>query len=185
MTSEEVIVTVIDALKAVDVPFMVVGSMATNFYGVPRSTRDADLVIQVPPPFAALTERLGPSLRLGAQASFEGVTSTIRHRIEARGTPFTVELFELSDDPHDVLRFSRRRRVHLFGRDVFVATAEDTIVTKLRWAMQPGREKDIDDVRSVIAVQGDSLDWPYVLQWCGQHGTSALLESIRRSVQSQ
>jgi hypothetical protein len=184
MTSEEVIVAVIDALWAVDVPFMVVGSLATNFYGIPRSTRDADFVIQIPPPFASLTERLGANLRLAAQASFEGVTGTVRHRIEAKGTSFTVELFELSDDPHDVSRFARRRRVRLLGKDVFVATAEDTIVTKLRWAMQPGREKDVDDVRSVIAVQGDSLDWTYVQQWCNQHGTSALLESIRRAVRA-
>jgi hypothetical protein len=184
MTSEEVIVAVIDALWAVDVPFMVVGSMATNFYGIPRSTRDADFVIQIPPPFAALTERLGANLRMAAQGSFEGVTGTVRHRIEAKGTQFTVELFELSDDAHDVARFARRRRVRLFGRDVFVATAEDTVVTKLRWAMQPGREKDVDDVRSVIAIQGDSMDWAYVQQWCDQHGTSALLESIRRSVES-
>ncbi len=183
MTSEEVIVAVINALRAVDVPFMVVGSLATNFYGVPRSTRDADFVIQVPPPSAALAECLGANLRLTAQAAFEGVTGTVRHRIEARGTPFTVELFQLSDDAHDMSRFSRRRSVRLFGRDVFVATAEDTIVTKLRWAMHPGREKDVDDVRSVIAVQGDGLDWTYVQHWCTQHGTSELLESIRQSVQ--
>lgn len=56
------------------------------------------------------------------------------------------------------------------------------VVTKLRWAIQPGREKDVDDVRSVIAVQGDSLDWIYIQQWCSQHGTSTLLESIRRSI---
>lgn len=183
MNSEEVIGEVIDALWAVDVPFMVVGSVATNFYGIPRSTRDADFVIKIPPPFAALTERLGKNLRLAPQGSFEGVTGTVRHKIEAQGTSFTVELFELSDDAHDVARFSRRRRVRLFGRDVFVATAEDTIVTKLRWALQPGREKDVDDVRSVIAVQGDGVDWPYVEQWCVQHGTAALLDSIRRSVQ--
>lgn len=181
MTSDEVIVRVIDALQAVDVPFMIVGSVATNFYGIPRSTRDADFVIQVLPPFAALSTHLGPDVRLSAQASFEGVTGTVRHRIEAHGTAFTIELFELSDDDHDVARFARRRRVRLFDRDVFVATAEDTIVTKLRWARLPGREKDVDDVRSVIAVQADGLDWPYVQTWCAQHGTLTLLESIRES----
>lgn len=184
MTSDEVIVAVIDALEAVDMPFMVVGSVSTNFYGIPRSTRDADFVIQASPPFAAFAERLGPHIRLAAQTSFEGVTGTVRHRIEASGTPFTVELFELSDDAHDVSRFSRRRRVELFGRQVFVATAEDVVITKLRWAMRPGREKDVDDVRSVIAIQWDALDWTYVEQWCSQHGTCALLETIRKSVQS-
>jgi hypothetical protein len=170
-------------LHAVEMPFMIVGSVATNFYGIPRSTRDADFVIQAAPPFAALATRLGPDLRLAAQTSFEGVAGTVRHRIEARGTPFTVELFELSDDAHDVSRFSRRRRVRLLDRDVFVLTAEDTIVTKLRWAKQPGREKDVDDVRSVIAVQGDGLEWAYVRQWCSRHGTLDLLESIRESAQ--
>lgn len=134
MTSEAVILAVIDALEAVDLPFMVVGSVATNFYGIPRSTRDADFVIQAAPPLAALVAHLGANLRVSPQASFEGVTGTLRHRIEARGTP--------------------------------------------------SREKDVDDVRSVITVQGDGLDWAYVEQWCGQHGTSALLEKIRKSVEA-
>jgi hypothetical protein len=98
VTSDDVIVTVIDALHAVEVPFMIVGSVATNFYCIPRSTRDADFVIRIPPPFAALATRLGSDLRLTAQASFEGVTGTVWHRIEARRTAFTVELFELSDE---------------------------------------------------------------------------------------
>lgn len=44
MTSEDLVVAVFDALAALDVPFMVSGSLASNFHGVPRATRDADLV---------------------------------------------------------------------------------------------------------------------------------------------
>ena len=51
-------------------------------------------------------------------------------------------------------------------------------VRKLRWA----RSKDRDDVRNVIGVQGDRLDWPYIKTWCERHGTSVLLEDIRRTV---
>ena len=51
------------------------GSVATNFYGVPRSTRDADFVIQLPPgALGALRERFAAPLRLDPQAEFEGVT---------------------------------------------------------------------------------------------------------------
>ena len=49
---------------------------------------------------------------------------------------------------------------------------------KVRWA----RGRDQDDVRAVIGVQGEQLDWPYIESWCGQHGTKALLEEIRRTV---
>ncbi len=63
-----------------------------------------------------------------------------------------------------------------------VATAEDMIVTKLRWADAAGRSKDIDDIRNIIAVCGSELDWAYVDRWAAEHGTTALLEQIRRSI---
>jgi hypothetical protein len=186
VTGDDVIGAVLDALQAVKIPFMIVGSLATNFHGVPRSTRDADFVIQLTPgTFGALREQLPPPLRLDPQSRFEGITGTTRHLVEAAGTAFTVELFELTDDPHDIARFERRQHVRIFERPAFVATAEDTIITKLRWARQggQGRAKDVADARNVIAVQGDSLDWAYVESWCRQHGTLDALQDVRRSVQ--
>jgi hypothetical protein len=35
-------------------------------------------------------------------------------------------------------------------------------VTKLRWLLLQNRPKDRIDIESVIAVQGDAIDWPYV-----------------------
>ena len=47
MTSEDVIVAMIDSLNRLDVPFMLTGSLASNFYGVPRATMDADFVVEL------------------------------------------------------------------------------------------------------------------------------------------
>ncbi len=129
----------------------------------------------------AIADRLGPAFRLDPQLSFETVTATLRHRLELVGQPFQIELFYLSDDPHDQERFRRRRPVPMFGREVFLPSAEDVIVTKLRWASSH-RSKDADDVRGVIAVQADTIDWPYVYAWCDRHGTRALLDEIRTSI---
>jgi hypothetical protein len=79
-------------------------------------------------------------------------------------------------------RFRRRRRVSLAGREVWLPTAEDAIITKLRWSLLANRSKDRIDVRDVIAVQFDRIDWDYVNAWCDQHGTRALLDEIRRSI---
>jgi len=71
----------------------------------------------------------------------------------------------------------------LVGRDVQVPTVEDVIITKLRWAQIAKRGKDSDDVRNVIAVQGDeALDWDYIHHWCAEHGTRTLLDEIRASI---
>jgi len=40
------------------------------------------------------------------------------------------------------------------------------------------RQKDIEDVRHVLLVSGDGLDWLYLRQWCDQHGSRELRESL-------
>ena len=98
--------------------------------------------------------------------------------------PFKIEIFPLSDDAHDLSRFERRRKVsdELIAREVFVPSAEDVIVTKLRWAVRAKRSKDADDNRDVIAVQGDALDWKYIHHWTHEHETRELLDEIRASI---
>ena len=183
MTPDEAVLAVLDALDAAAIPYMIVGSLASNFHGVPRSTRDADFVVQLSPDSL---QRLGASLASGLvlerQAAFEAVTGTLRHLVVLRGSPFVCELFELSDDPHDRARFDRRVSAQVLTRESFVASAEDMIVTKLRWARDARRLKDREDVRNILAVQGPSLDWAYLDRWTAAHDTAQLLAEIRASV---
>jgi hypothetical protein len=46
------------------------------------------------------------------------------------------------------------------------------VVQKLRW----GRNKDLDDGRDILAVQGpETLDMPYKENWCASHRTTERL----------
>jgi hypothetical protein len=65
--------------------------------------------------------------------------------------------------------------MEMLNTTVCLPTAEDVIVMKLRWV----RSKDLDDVRDVIAVQGDALDWDYIHGWTAQHKSQERLERIR------
>ncbi|HEV3261003.1 MAG TPA: hypothetical protein VG013_29400 [Gemmataceae bacterium] len=182
MTSEEAAVAVIDALHDLAIPYILVGSFSSNYYGIGRSTKDADFVLQLGShSVREIADRLGPAFRLDPQMSFETVTMTTRHIVQVVSIPFRIELFDLSDDPHDQERFRRRRQGTLLDRQVMLPAVEDVIVTKLRWALGQ-RSKDREDVRDVIAVQGDRIDWDYVNSWCDRHGTRAVLEEIRSSI---
>lgn len=185
MTGNDAVLAAIDALEKSAIPFVVVGSYASNIYGVERSTADADFVIEPgEASLGRLRRDLLPAIRLDPQMTFETVTMTRRYVAEVPGTPFHIEFFLLGDDPHDRERFRRRREVAILGREVSVLTAEDVIVTKLRWHLLARRGKDRDDVRDVIAVQDGlgALDWPYIHGWCARHGTRALLDEIRASI---
>lgn len=183
MTSTDAILAVIDGLEALQIPYMLVGSISSSAYGIARSSKDADVVIELGGrSIRPLADRLGKSFRLDPQMSFETVTMTTRHIIEVDEVPFTIELFHLSDDEHDQERFRRRRRVKLFDRETWLPQPEDVVVTKARWSHQGRQSKDRDDVRDVISVQGDALDWDYVYAWADRHGTRALLDDIRASI---
>lgn len=183
MTNEEATGRVLDALNSVGVPYMLVGSLSSSFYGIPRATHDADFVLgAAQTPIAEIMDRLGPAFRLEPQLTFETVTGTTRYLIRVVESSFRIELFLLSDEPHDQQRFARRRETQLFGRTAFVPTPEDVIITKLRWSSRTAGEKDIHDVRGVVAVQQDRLDWPYVESWCDRDGTRQRLDQIRRSI---
>lgn len=111
---------------------------------------------------------------------FETVAGTTRHLVNVPEIPFAIEFFRLSDELYDRERFSRRTRrpVTPLGREAWMLTPEDVIVTKVRWAERAARGKDADDIRDVATVQGDTLDWPYIHRWRREHKTSGTLRAI-------
>lgn len=172
---------VAQALEAMCIPHVLVGAMSSNVHGFARSTKDMDLVVQTDRAgLDRLIEALQDRFDLDPQTSFETITGTLRHILVAKDGKFKVEIFQLSPDAHDQERFQRRLTVSYpsLGARVAILTAEDVIITKLRWA----RTKDLDDVKDVLAVQGNTLDWTYLHHWTVLHGTRAKLDEIRASI---
>lgn len=183
MTEHDAVLAVIDAIETLGLPHMLVGSLSSNAYGIPRSTQDADFVIELGSrSISEVQSRLPAGLQIDPQMTFETVTGTLRYLILLANSPFKIELFLVSKDPHDQQRFQRRIQQQAMGRTVWLPTAEDVVITKLRWSKQGHRTKDVDDVRNVLAVQESSLDWPYIHRWCDQHGTREVLDQVLRSI---
>lgn len=180
MDSQEIASRVVGALARCGVPHMVVGSFARNFHSFARSTQDADIVLAVDAAGLSRFEaELGPEFSFDPQATFETNTGTFRHTLKHVATEFKIELFLLSNEPFDQQRFSRRQAFRFNDYQSFVLTAEDLILSKLRWS----RAKDFEDIADVMAVKGvAALDWNYLNHWADQHGTRAKLDELRASV---
>jgi hypothetical protein len=183
MSSNAIARRVVEVLNANRVEYMVVGSLSTTFHSTIRSTKDADIVLQTDlAGIAKLIANECKSLQLDPQLGFESVTATTKIVLRAKDEEFEVELFGLSDDPHDQERFKRRICVDWLGVPMWMSSAEDALITKLRWANVIGRVKDIADAQNIIGVSGESIDWPYVESWCDRHGSRPLLEKIRSEI---
>lgn len=126
-----------------------------------------------------LERHLDSRFKLDRQVQFEGISGTFKNLITIQDSHFVIELFRLGKDPHDQERFRRRISTRIYDRSVWIPTAEDVIVMKLRWL----RSKDEMDIADVIAVQQDEkLDWDYIYRWADIHGTRAALDKIRQSI---
>ena len=164
------------ALNNVGVGYMLVGSFSSMYYGVPRFTKDADFVIQSDDHIDAIREALTPMYRMDEQLGFETKFMTTKFVFRHRDDDFTLELFLLSSDEHDQERFRRRVLDDEDDPPVYLPTVEDVIIQKLRWK----RLKDRQDVRDILEVQADQIDWDYVHHWCDQHGTLDVLKGVQQ-----
>lgn len=175
MNIHEAARSVIDALDAEGVPYMLTGALASMYYGISRSTLDADFLVQLEPArLGAVMRRLGPAFQLEPQAAFEIHTGKPYRTIKVAKTPLQIDLFPISDEPFDQERFRRRRIVAILERQVPIPTAEDMVIIKLRRQ----RRKDLDDARDVLALQLDRLDRSYLEKWCREQGTWDQLQSL-------
>ncbi len=174
----------ISACESSGASYMLTGALAYNFYAIPRSTKDVDIVVNIveSDTMRRVIKLLDPQIIFSPQVQFDTITWGRRHIGRPPGnTGLSVELFELFDDPFVTAQFARRRQFfsQALDRHVWLPTAEDIVVQKIRW----GRSKDIDDARDVLAVQGpETLDMAYIENWCAAHETTRRLEDILASL---
>ena len=182
MLSIAAIGRVIDELNRLQVAYVLTGSLARNVYCSPRATIDADFVVVAnPKQLQQLFQQLKDEFQLEEQMAFETVTGKTQHKLRHRASRFLIEIFEARlDDPHERSRLERRQPLSFERYTTYVTTAEDVIVQKLRWYKQIRRGKDRDDTIEVMMYQWKNLDWPYIEQWCVDHGTLELLTELKR-----
>jgi hypothetical protein len=167
---------VVDALERLGIEYLLVGGIAVMYHGYSRTTEDVDFVIALESQqrLSELVSLLGPGYSLSPQATFEVYTSKTYRTIEVLGTPIKIDVFFVTDD-FDREQFARKKKLPLFNRKVFLPTAEDVIVIKLRWQ----RRKDLVDVMYVMGLNDEDLDWNYLEKWCAEHGTRDMLLKLR------
>ena len=177
MTQEEVVACVIEALVAAGMRYMVVGSLASNIHGQPRMTQDADIVIDGD---RSALERLVSELDGPFYVSADAARDALAHRDMFNAihldTGFKVDLIVRKDRPFSIEELARGEEVAIAGRMARVATAEDTVLSKLDWARRGNSERQFDDAAAIVEVQGDGLDAVYLHRWAAELGVADLLQ---------
>jgi hypothetical protein len=178
----DVLAAIVDHLETLRIPYMVTGSFASSVHGRPRTTHDADIVID--PSAAALGGLVAALSAAGFYVDPTTAADALRSRrqfnVIETTTAFKVDLIIMKDRPFSREEMARRERTDLGGVGAALATPEDTILSKLEWAKKAGgSERQIEDARGIVQVKGADLDHDYLERWARDLGILDLWHRIR------
>jgi hypothetical protein len=177
---QEVLARVTRLLADLGVPYMVTGSLASSVHGRPRTTHDADIVIDPTPP---ALDRLVAELQAGgfhvdAAVAREALRTRRQFNAISTASAFKVDLIVRKDRPFSREEFRRREPADLGGTPVSLASAEDAVLSKLEWSKKGGSERQLADAAGILAVKGPSLDRDYIERWARELGILDLWQDI-------
>src|SRR6476659_2735043 len=127
---------VVDTLRALDLDYVIGGSLASSIHGIARSTRDVDVVVQLPASrVGELVDALRGSFYVDDEMATDAVARAGSFNVIHLETMFKVDLFVLGPDAMSRAELARRQRYRIADDlpEVFVASAEDTVLQKLLW----------------------------------------------------
>jgi len=172
MSPAEVFREITAALAQARIPYMVVGSFASNLYGTGRGTQDIDLVISATPDQIQVLLGLLPKARYYFDLD-DALTACRRKdmfNILDMERGWKIDLIFEKPSPYHQQAFQRRTAAQIEQVPLFAATAEDTIISKLEWAKMGESFRQIEDVAGILKVSGSLLDLAYVEKWIAELG---------------
>ena len=185
MNERELLLDCLRRLNRTGVIYYLTGSMASNYWGIPRTTHDLDFVVQLP---MAAVPRIVQEFSGDFYLEEAAVRAVFQppHQFNAIDTrsALKVDFWLAGPAPFDQQMLRRRVKVTLFGEPAWISTAEDVILHKLVWYRKGGdtSERQWLDIAGVLRQQQDRLDAGYLAKWADRLQVRGLWERIRSEI---
>jgi hypothetical protein len=177
---------VLAVFTRLSIPYALGGSMASSVYGIARYTQDADVTVE---PFPGKEEELAASFGPDYYLSIPAIQQANRDRssfnVINTATGFKVDVFIRKDVAFEEMALQRRIPQDFPdapGSPLFLQSAEDVVLFKLRWYRLGNETSDRQwtDVLGVLKVQAGKLDDAYLDHWSTVLQVADLLRRARQ-----
>lgn len=175
----EVLKQVAQGLEKAGISYMVTGSIAANFYSVPRMTRDIDIVIEIrKEDVSRLLENFQKDFYIDRDSALEAIKIRGMFNILHNEYVLKIDFIVRKDSPYRELEFSRRRQLHIDGDSLWIVAPEDLILSKLAWAKDSLSELQLGDVKNLLGTLKD-LDKNYIEKWVRSLGLETVYQKVK------
>jgi len=170
-------------LNKLGVRYIVSGSVASMLYGEPRFTNDVDVVVflrhdDIPRLMAAFPSPefyLPPAEIIAAEIARPQSGQFNALHV---ATGFKADIYTTGRDEFNAWAFRNARKMEFKGELIVVAPPECVIVRKLEYYREGESDKHLRDIRSMLAVSGDQINWAELDEWIRVRGLEAEWKAV-------
>ncbi len=176
----DLLVEVARALNAHRVPYLLSGSFASSFYGIPRATHDIDFVVEIGnEQFTPLRQALEGLGREFAATAKELTRVAYPQMVNTWHAQTGVKIdFWITDAVDFSLKYARRQSMTIGRTRISLIAPEDLILTKLVWCKELRSDRHIQDCIGIWRVQKGKLDEGYLDKRTKALGVVDLLREV-------
>lgn len=173
---------IFDKLKLL---YLVTGGMAVLVWGRPRFTADIDIVVEIESShvesFVKALKNLGEAGYIDQDIVDETVENGGEFNFIDGVTGIKVDFWVSSNENFDLSRFKRRCAKEILGQKIYFTSAEDLILSKLKWFRESRSNRHLEDAESVLKISGKDLDFKYLKEWVVKLGLGSEFEKLSDS----
>lgn len=179
MEQHEVLRKVVEKLRDLDIEYMLSGSVAMNFYGQPRMTRDIDIVIPIKETqIRRFIDSFNEEFYIDSEMVLKEVSGKGMFNVILNDYIVKVDFILRKDTKYDINAFERRRLVNVGDFEICLISPEDLVPNKLLWAREGNSEIQKRDVKNILMIT-DDIDFNYLRDWSKRLSVDSLLEECR------
>jgi len=187
MTSQnDFLKKLVKALDNCSIPYMLSGSFSSSFYGQPRATQDADIIIATTEEqLIAFVKSLSDDYYVSDDTAREALKNNSMFNVIDIQNSWKADFIIRKDRPFSREEFRRRRKANIMGLAVWIVSPEDIILSKLEWAKKSESGQQFLDALGVATVQYDRLDRDYLYKWAKELRVESSLERLLKQAKKQ
>ena len=183
MTQNDLLKLVAKWLDEIGVKYMLTGAWSVIYYGRVRTSHDLDFVVEIKESetdkLVKTFERAGEDFWFQPDAIKEAVEKKQMFMVRYMPSGDKIDFWLVKQTEFDRQRLKRRVQVVAWGQKIYLSSAEDTIVQKLKWYGMSKIEKHLVDAAFVWQLQ-NKLDRTYIKQWAEKLKVSKYLPKLAK-----
>lgn len=158
---------VIDVLAEEKIPYMLSGSVAMGLYVMPRATRDFDFVVLLEPKnIRSFVSHFGEGYYCTISSIEDAIKFQTMFNIIDHKSGYKADFVILKSQQFRLVEFERRQKFTYFGKEVYVVSVEDLLISKLIWIQEIQSNLQKSDIEQLW--ESANLDKVYIKKWIGK-----------------